>query len=44
MLIVTHEMEFARDVADRVIFMDEGGVIAEEGSPEEVLMIQTRAY
>lgn len=35
MLIVTHEMEFARDVADRVIFMDEG-VIAEEGSPEEV--------
>ena len=35
MLIVTHEMEFARDVADRVIFMDEG-VIAEEGSPKEV--------
>lgn len=35
MLIVTHEMEFAKDVADRVIFMDEG-VIAEEGSPEQV--------
>jgi polar amino acid transport system ATP-binding protein len=32
MLIVTHEMSFARDVADRVIFMD-GGVIIEEGPP-----------
>ena len=35
MLIVTHEMEFARDVADRVVFMD-GGVILEEGTPEEI--------
>lgn len=35
MIIVTHEMEFAREVADRVIFMD-GGVIAEQGSPEQV--------
>lgn len=35
MIIVTHEMDFARDVADRVIFMD-GGVIVEQGSPEEV--------
>ncbi|HBC91247.1 MAG TPA: ABC transporter [Lactococcus sp.] len=35
MVIVTHEMEFARDVSDRVIFMDKG-VIAEEGSPEEI--------
>jgi len=35
MVIVTHEMAFARDVADRVIFMDEG-VIVEEGSPEKV--------
>jgi polar amino acid transport system ATP-binding protein len=35
MVIVTHEMAFARDVADRVIFMD-GGVIVEEGTPEEV--------
>lgn len=35
MVIVTHEMKFARDVADRVIFMDEG-VIVEEGTPEEV--------
>ena len=35
MVIVTHEMAFARDVADTIIFMD-GGVIVEEGSPEEV--------
>jgi polar amino acid transport system ATP-binding protein len=35
MVIVTHEMAFARDVADRVIFMDEG-VIVEEGTPEKV--------
>ncbi len=35
MIIVTHEMSFARDVADHVIFM-EGGVIADEGTPEEL--------
>ena len=35
MLIVTHEMEFAREVADRVVFMDKG-VIEEEGSPAEI--------
>jgi len=35
MVIVTHEMNFARDVSDRIIFMDKG-VIAEEGTPEEV--------
>lgn len=35
MLIVTHEMEFAKDVADRVVFMDKG-VIAEEGTPEQI--------
>lgn len=35
MAIVTHEMGFAREVADRVIFMD-GGVIVEQGTPEEV--------
>lgn len=35
MVIVTHEMGFAREVADRLIFMD-GGVIVEEGSPAEV--------
>ncbi len=37
MIIVTHEMAFARAVADRVIFMD-GGVIVEQGSPEDVLV------
>jgi len=37
MIIVTHEMAFARDVADRVIFMD-GGVIVEEGPSSEVIM------
>ncbi|MBM7000736.1 amino acid ABC transporter ATP-binding protein, partial [bacterium] len=35
MVVVTHEMSFARDVADRVIFM-ENGVIVEEGAPEQV--------
>lgn len=35
MVIVTHEMAFARDVADRIIFMDQG-IIVEEGTPEEV--------
>ncbi|MFH9470335.1 amino acid ABC transporter ATP-binding protein [Streptomyces clavifer] len=36
MLVVTHEMAFAREVADRVVFMD-GGVIVEEGAPEQVI-------
>ena len=35
MLIVTHEMEFAKEVSDRVIFMDQG-VIAEQGTPQEI--------
>ena len=35
MVIVTHEMAFARDVSDRVIFMD-GGVIVEQGDPKEL--------
>ncbi len=35
MVVVTHEMGFAREVADRVLFMDEG-IIMEEGSPEEI--------
>ncbi|SEG07453.1 amino acid ABC transporter ATP-binding protein [Lachnospira multipara] len=35
MIIVTHEMSFAQEVADRVIFMD-GGVVVEEGAPDEV--------
>jgi polar amino acid transport system ATP-binding protein len=36
MIVVTHEMGFARDVADRVIFMD-GGVFVEQGPPEQCL-------
>ncbi|MER7920917.1 MULTISPECIES: amino acid ABC transporter ATP-binding protein [unclassified Streptomyces] len=36
MMVVTHEMSFAREVADRVVFMD-GGVIVEEGRPEQVI-------
>ncbi|MBY6023571.1 ABC transporter [Priestia aryabhattai] len=35
MLIVTHEMEFAKEVSDRIVFMDKG-VIAEEGTPEQI--------
>ena len=35
MVVVTHEMSFAREVADRVIFMD-GGIIVEEGTPKEL--------
>ncbi|PYF04674.1 amino acid ABC transporter ATP-binding protein (PAAT family) [Ureibacillus chungkukjangi] len=41
MLIVTHEMEFAREVSDRVVFMDKG-VIVEEGSPDQVLVNPTQ--
>lgn len=37
MVVVTHEIQFAREVADRVIFMD-GGVIVEQGRPEDVLL------
>ena len=36
MLIVTHEMRFAGEVADRIVFMD-GGVVVEEGAPHEIL-------
>ena len=47
MVIVTHEMDFARDVSDKVVFMDQG-VIAEEGSPEQVFtnpkMPRTREF
>jgi polar amino acid transport system ATP-binding protein len=35
MIVVTHEMGFAREVADRVVFM-EGGVVVEQGKPEDV--------
>jgi len=41
MVVVTHEMGFARDVADRVVFMDEGKVV-EEGSPQQVLEQPTK--
>ncbi|MEI3614714.1 amino acid ABC transporter ATP-binding protein [Pseudogracilibacillus sp. SO30301A] len=37
MLVVTHEMSFAKDVANRVIFMD-GGVVVEEGTPHEIFV------
>lgn len=47
MIVVTHEITFAKEVADRVIFMD-GGVIVEQGSPEDVLVNpkeeRTRAF
>ena len=36
MIVVTHEMHFAREAADRVVFMDEG-LILEQGPPEQVL-------
>ena len=36
MIVVTHEMSFAREVADRVVFMDEGAIV-EEGAPEQVI-------
>ena len=35
MLVVTHEMGFARDISDRIVFMD-GGIILEEGTPEDI--------
>jgi len=37
MLVVTHEMGFAREVANQVVFMDEGRII-EQGAPEEILL------
>ncbi len=47
MIIVTHEMAFARDVADRVIFMDDG-VVVEEGPAQEVIdhpkMVRTQQF
>jgi len=36
MLVVTHEMRFARDVADQVLFMD-AGVVVEQGAPADVI-------
>jgi polar amino acid transport system ATP-binding protein len=47
MIIVTHEISFAKEAADRVIFMD-GGTVIEQGKPEDVLMnpqhARTRAF
>ncbi len=40
MVVVTHEMSFARDIADRIVFMD-GGVIVEQGKPDQVLFSPT---
>ena len=42
MLVATHEMGFCREVAGRVLFLD-GGVIVEQGTPEQVLMAPTQA-
>ena len=36
MVVVTHEMAFARDTSDHIIFMD-GGVIVEQGNPQELI-------
>lgn len=41
MIVVTHEMQFAREVATRVVFMD-GGIIVEEGTPQQVLGAPTQ--
>jgi ABC-type polar amino acid transport system ATPase subunit len=47
MVVVTHEMGFTREVADRVIYMDEGKIV-EEGDPEEIYQSpkheRTRAF
>ena len=47
MLVVSHEMRFARDAADRVIFMDHGAIV-EEGPPEQIFSAtgetRTRAF
>jgi ABC-type polar amino acid transport system ATPase subunit len=40
MVVVTHEMSFARDIADRIVFMD-GGVIVEQGKPDQLLFSPT---
>ena len=40
MIVVSHELAFARDVANRVMFMDEGRVV-EEGPPDQVLISPT---
>ncbi|MFQ5382151.1 MAG: hypothetical protein ACE5EF_11135, partial [Dehalococcoidia bacterium] len=36
MILVTHQMNFAREIADRIVFMDEGRVV-EQGAPDDIL-------
>ena len=43
MVVVTHEMGFAKEVANRVVFIDEG-IIMEEGSPEEIFTSPKNAH
>ena len=47
MVIVTHEIDFARAVSDRVVFMADGGIV-EQGTPEEVIgnpkQLRTQAF
>jgi ABC-type polar amino acid transport system ATPase subunit len=42
MLLVTHDMQLARQIADRVVFLD-GGVIAEQGTPEQLFSAPQQA-
>ena len=37
MIVVTHEISFAQDIASRIVFMDDG-VVVEEGTPREILL------
>lgn len=36
MILITHEMDFARDISDRIVFLDEGRIL-EQGSPDKIL-------
>jgi polar amino acid transport system ATP-binding protein len=42
MLLVTHEMQFAKQISDRICFFDKGGIV-EEGAPEEILVAPREA-
>ena len=42
MMIVTHEMRFAREVANRVFYMDDGGIY-EDGTPEQILITRKKS-
>lgn len=41
MMIVTHEMNFARAISNRIFYMDEGGIY-EDGTPEQILIIRKK--